>query len=263
MCRLAVFPARFSRKDAIEVLINFFGHNKDGTGSAYIKHGQFVINKWPKSLDKVLKSEPSFLSHMPCDSLTIVHLRAASHGATLKVNTHPFQVGNWCFAHNGIFSEYNIARLALGKTIKLYGDTDSEVAAHLLNIAGPKKFTEEIDSSGVFLALNIDGSLWAMKTSGDLVFATLKKSRILIASELDCDKFGKQYEVVDGWYKFDKYGRYLKHKKKKSKWDNWMNDNEFGFSTPILRSNISRQDGVQPSYGYYNYMPGSRHYIME
>jgi hypothetical protein len=36
-------------------------------------------------------------------------------------------------------------KLALSKQVELAGDTDSEVAAHLWNIIGPKKFSENIE----------------------------------------------------------------------------------------------------------------------
>jgi predicted glutamine amidotransferase len=234
MCRLAAFPPNFPRMEAIELLMNFEDQNTDGTGSVYVKDGKFIVNKWAKSLTKVLTKE-AFLTHMPYPGWTVAHLRAASHGANLKVNTHPFTMGRWAVVHNGVWSEYNIAKLALSKFVEFEGDTDSEVAAHLINIVGPKKVAEEIDFGGVFLALNIDGSLWSIKTSGDLEMAVLKKGeRVLIASEFDDDKYKETYEALNGWYHFDKDGKYMKHKKirdsfmtrfRNSEYE-WLNDKD-------------------------------------
>ena len=44
MCRLAAFPPEFERNEAFQILANFENNNTDGTGSAYVKNGQFVID---------------------------------------------------------------------------------------------------------------------------------------------------------------------------------------------------------------------------
>jgi hypothetical protein len=219
MCRVAAFPPGFPRKEALEILANFENKNIDGTGSAYVNDGQFVVEKWAKSFSSIIKTKP-FLSHMPCDSWTIAHLRSASHGENVKQNTHPFIVGPWAFIHNGIWSEYNLVRLALSKQVKMVGDTDSEVAAHFWNIIGPKKFSEVVDFAGVFIGLHRNGELWVVKTSGDLEIQALDKERVLLASEFDYQKYGGSIEALHGWYHFDKDGKYLKHKANEDSWNN-------------------------------------------
>lgn len=212
MCRLAAFPPGFPRQDALEILKHFENHNTDGTGAAWINDGKFFVEKYPKALTKVLRKH-RFLRHMPHNGWTIAHLRAASHGDVRKVNTHPFVVGPWAVVHNGVLSEHKIVKLALGNRVKFDGETDSEAAAHLIANAGPKKFAEVIDMSGVFLALNIRGDLWAIKTSGDLELEALKGNRTLMASKFDPIVYEKTAEAQVGWYHFDRHGAYLKHKK--------------------------------------------------
>jgi len=211
MCRLAAFPPNFARADAIEILKNFENNNVDGTGAAWIEDGKFVVEKYPKPLSKVLHRHRSFLDHMPHNGWTIAHLRAASHGNISGVNTHPFVANNFVVCHNGVFSEHKIVRLALGNRVKFQGETDSEAAAQLISTVGPKKFSENVDFSGVFLALNLKGDLWVIKTSGQLEIEALKHNRSLLASQFDPTVYEKSVEANVGWYHFDKDGRYIKH----------------------------------------------------
>ena len=217
MCRIAAFPPGFSRTEALKILANFENKNTDGTGSAFVRDGKLVVNKWAKPFSSIVRTK-SFLSHMPYDGWTIAHLRAASHGDNLKQNTHPFVVGPWAFIHNGVWSEYNLVKLALSKQVKMEGETDSEVAAHLWNIIGPKKFAEAIDFGGVFMGLHRNGELWVVKTSGDLEIKALRQERVLLASEFDPSIYNGCIEALHGWYHFDKHGKYLKHKENKDSW---------------------------------------------
>lgn len=212
MCRLASFPPFFPREQALEILLDFESYNKDGIGSVYVKDNEFIVEKYPKSLSEILKNKVDFLSHMPYNGWTIAHLRAASHGKNTKNNTHPFIVDDWAVVHNGIWSEYNVVKLALEKTIDFKGETDSEVAAHLINMAGPERFSEEVTFGGVYLALNRDGSLYAIKTSGELSLFEWKNNKALLASELDLERYSGVSEALNGWYKFDKHGKFVKNK---------------------------------------------------
>ena len=211
MCRLASFPPFFPRNEAIEILKNFENNNTDGTGAAWVEGKEFVVKKYPKSLTKVLRKH-NFLGHMPHNGWTIVHLRHASHGDKSFVNTHPFIAGKFAVCHNGTFDEFKIVKLALNR-IKFEGETDSEVAANLISVAGPKRFSETVDMSGVFLALSIRGDLWAIKTSGDLQIQALKDDQVVLCSRFDFTKYKDSDEAQIGWYHLDKDGKYIKHKK--------------------------------------------------
>jgi hypothetical protein len=246
MCRIAAFPPGFGRIEALEILANFENKNTDGTGSAYVRDGRFVVEKWAKPFSQVIKSKP-FLSHMPYDGWTIAHLRAASHGDNAKQNTHPFIVGPWAFIHNGIWSEYKLVKLALSKSAKFEGDTDSEVAAHLWNIIGPKKFSEEVDFGGVFMGLHRSGELWVAKTSGDLEIKALRKERVLLASEFDHQKYEECVEALLGWYHFGRDGKYLKHKENKESWRSgypYTGSYNSGGFTSLARGGCGRKTSI-------------------
>jgi hypothetical protein len=200
---------------------------------------------------------------MPHPGWTIAHLRAASHGANTKENTHPFIVGPWAVVHNGVWNDYNIAKLALNKYVKFTGETDSEVAAHLINVAGPKKFAEEINFGGVFLGLNKDGSLWVMKTSGELVLFPMMDEKVLIASELDDDTYENTYEALLGWYHFDKEGKYMKHKETKSSFMTRFPWQEKDENIPKYAVSTTKPIHYQSYPTYYPYGGGEHtgHYV--
>ena len=229
MCRLAAFPPNTSRTEAIEILLEMQGCNLDGVGSVYVnKGGEFVVDKYPCSLSsllrkqsKELKKGEGFLSHMPHDGWTVAHLRAASHGGNTFENTHPFITadGNYAVVHNGIWSDYRIAKLCLEKSIEFKGQTDSEVAANLISLVGPERFSAAIDFGGVYLALQKDGQLWVIKTSGQLELVDREVEGTLLASEFDRGIYFKQrQEVFEGCYHFAANGTFIGAKKKASRW---------------------------------------------
>ncbi len=242
MCRLAAFPPNFPREEAISILRHFYEGNPDGVGSAYVKNEEFVVNKYPYSLHTALRrNQDEFLSHMPYRGWTIAHLRAASHGQNFHKNTHPFIAGNWAVIHNGIWSDYNIAKLALRKFVKFEGETDSEVAAHMIRFLGPPKFAKEIEHGGVFLALHRNGGLHVMKTSGDLSYSEYRGDKVLLASELSPRRYDAQ-EALVGWCYFDKHGRYIRSQKKEFEY--FPQTNHYRAPSVISRNQTSYQNHV-------------------
>ena len=182
--------------------------NKDGVGSAYVgDDGKFTCFRYPGSLRSLLEDETQsakFLAHMPHNGWTIAHMRMGTHGENTYNNTHPFVAGEWCVVHNGVWGDYTGAKLALSKSVRFTGETDSEVAAHVINIIGPKKFALDA-SGGVYLSLNRDGTLWVSKTSGTL--DRLEYNNItLLASDLP-NNIKQVRPVPNGWYRYQANGK--------------------------------------------------------
>jgi predicted glutamine amidotransferase len=224
MCRLAAFPPDYPRDKALEILLAFEGRNTDGVGSVHVKNNKFVVDKHPTALSKILAKDHNFLGHMPFNGWTLAHLRLASHGCNHARNTHPFVVGDWGFIHNGVWSDYNLVKLALSKSVKFEGETDTEVAAHLWNIIGPQKFAEELSWGGVFMGLHRNGQLHVAKTSGDLDVFHRKNKSIVLASQLP-PYFKRKYASQSGWFHYNKDGTYKDHKFKVSKYGGTYHDN--------------------------------------
>jgi len=221
MCRLAAFPPMFTKEEALIVLKEFKDTNKDGTGSVYVKDNKFIVNKYPFCFNRVMKENLPLLDHMPYPGWTVAHLRAASHGKNLIENTHPFIKGDWAVVHNGVWQGYDIVKECLKPYIVFKGDTDSEVAAHLLRQRGPKEFSTLLEwGSGVFLSLGRDGCLWLVNFGGDAHFYKSDKGIVLasefsIEQELELDK--KIISVESGWIEFDSSGNIKRSNFKKEK----------------------------------------------
>jgi glucosamine--fructose-6-phosphate aminotransferase (isomerizing) len=69
-------------------------------------------------------------------SIGIAHTRWATHGAPTTGNAHPHATENVCLVHNGIIENFKPLRaevIAAGRTLS--SDTDTEVVAHLLELA--------------------------------------------------------------------------------------------------------------------------------
>ena len=205
MCRMAALPPGTTKKEALAILENMSAGQVHGTGSAFIKDGNLVVNKWALPLAQVLAHKLPLLDHLPSDSWTLVHLRQTSVGEPHRENSHPFIAGDWAFCHNGTWLSYRPAKALLKKMgHKFLGSTDSEVAAHLWSVLGPKGFMKAVPY-GVWFALNKDGKLWAYCGDGDLCF-TKEGNQYVLASEFK----GECTEVETGWMQLGAKGTMLK-----------------------------------------------------
>ena len=104
----------------------------DSVGIATISDGKIFLKKDQGKIDEVHKLLN--LDDMP-GNLGIGHTRWATHGAPLKVNSHPHTdcTGEIVVVHNGIienFSELKLELQNLGHTF--VSKTDTEVIPHLI-----------------------------------------------------------------------------------------------------------------------------------
>lgn len=207
MCRLAAFPPMTSREKAIEIVSDFCPGNDDGTGTVYVKDGEFVVNKAPVSFERAMKKHIPLFDHMPYNGWTLAHVRAASHGSNTMENTHPMIKGDWAFIHNGIYDDHALLKAALSPYVKFDGETDTEVVAHMFATLVPQKFIRTVNNGGVYMALNKQGHLYVVKTTGSLAFRRTNKG-LLLASEFPAHYSEKKITHVDmGWMRLDTKGQ--------------------------------------------------------
>lgn len=108
----------------------------DGWGVAYYRENvPHIIKSTQRAFDDHIFEK---VSGVVSSQTVVAHIRKATHGKKTILNSHPFQYGQWIFAHNGNLKDFENYRDKLKKRISpelvkfILGDTDSEVIFYLL-----------------------------------------------------------------------------------------------------------------------------------
>ena len=153
MCRLfgfrsviqsQVHSSLVSADNALEVQSN---KHADGWGVCYYMAGSPHIIKSEKTAveDSIFKK----ISGIVSSETVLAHLRAATLGETSILNTHPFQFGNWVFAHNGNIKNFEKFKREIKNQISpelrrfILGSTDSELIFYFILSNLSKKISLE------------------------------------------------------------------------------------------------------------------------
>jgi len=133
------------------------------------------------------------------------HTRWATHGGVTTQNTHPHQAGRITLVHNGIIENYHQLTLDFHLEGKLRSETDSEVAAWVLEsvyqgdpVEAISKLTAYLKGSYSFCVMFEDhpGDIYAIRNVSPLVVA-YTRSGSFVASDLTAlIPYTRQYFVV-------------------------------------------------------------------
>lgn len=142
MCRLFGFRSviysqvHASLVSAENALITQSNQHPDGWGVAYyVGSSPHIIRSHKTAIsDQIFRKVSGVVS----SQTVLAHLRKATQGSINVLDTHPFQFGNWVFAHNGNIKNFFQHRKSLsdhldsGLSRYILGDTDSELIFFLI-----------------------------------------------------------------------------------------------------------------------------------
>lgn len=133
------------------------------------------------------------------------HTRWATHGGVTTQNTHPHQAGRVTLVHNGIIENYHELTTRFSLEGRLRSETDSEVAAWVLDslyqgdpLEAIKRLVALIKGSYSFCIMFEDypGEIYAIRSVSPLV-AAYTRSGSFVASDLTAlIPYTRQYFVV-------------------------------------------------------------------
>ena len=105
----------------------------DSAGVATLHEGTLTV---VRASGKVAGLQQKLTKHTTKDTMGIGHTRWATHGEPSEKNAHPHVAGSIAVVHNGIIENYKELKADLLKAGRQFkSDTDSEVIAHLIDVA--------------------------------------------------------------------------------------------------------------------------------
>ena len=130
MCGIVGYlGSRDGRQIVIEGLRRLEYRGYDSAGIAVVADGALDYRKKAgkiANLTAEIEANP-----LPESGIAIGHTRWATHGAPTDENSHPHVAGRIAVVHNGIIENHSLLRAEIDA--EFASETDTEVAAHLLN----------------------------------------------------------------------------------------------------------------------------------
>ena len=207
MCGIIGFTGKLKAQDVLLTgLASLEYRGYDSAGIAYFKDtGKISLRKTVGKV-KDLRAICDDDNNSTCG---IGHTRWATHGGVTNANAHPHKVGQVALIHNGIIENYHDLATKYDLTDELISETDTEVAAALINKlyeGDPKealrKAVAEIEGSFAFCVLFKDhpGEIYAVRNVSPMV-ATYCNDGAFIASDLTAFiAYNKRYFIVPEYH---------------------------------------------------------------
>ena len=207
MCGIIGYTGPLEAKDVLlKGLAGLEYRGYDSAGIAYFNQDSQVRSI--KKVGKVAALREYVKSTCEISHCGIGHTRWATHGGVTDANAHPHSFGQVTLIHNGIIENYRQLTQEYGLEGRLASQTDSEVAAAVLDSAyrgcgqDPLKaiaaFTGMLEGSYGFCILFADrpGEIYAVRKVSPLV-ASYTHSGALVASDLTAlISYTREYFVV-------------------------------------------------------------------
>ena len=207
MCGIIGYTGPLEAKDVLlKGLAGLEYRGYDSAGIAYFNQDSQVRSI--KKVGKVAALRECVKSTCEISHCGIGHTRWATHGGVTDANAHPHSCGQVTLIHNGIIENYRQLTQEYGLEGRLASQTDSEVAAAVLDSAyrgcgqDPLKaiaaFTGMLEGSYGFCILFADrpGEIYAVRKVSPLV-ASYTHSGALVASDLTAlISYTREYFVV-------------------------------------------------------------------
>lgn len=207
MCGIIGFTGKLEAQDILlNGLASLEYRGYDSAGIAYFKDtGKISLRKTVGKV-KDLRAICDDENNSTCG---IGHTRWATHGGVTNANAHPHKVGQIALIHNGIIENYHELVNKFDLADQLISETDTEVAAALINKLyngdpkeALKKAVAEIEGSFAFCVLFKDhpGEIYAIRNVSPMV-ATHCEDGSFIASDLTAFiKYNKRYFIVPEYH---------------------------------------------------------------
>lgn len=219
MCRLAgwfnpEFPEGTDRARLLRHLMRKSQAGGEASfGMAIVTNGKAKAVRHVGPASTWLESHKKDIVECAKAQVLVGHTRQPTRGAVTKANCHPFTIGEWAAAHNGMIS--NSSSLMEASLYVPRGETDSEEAlcyiistdwkAEAINrVTGSYAFTgAKADGSEVVLVCDSGQNLHYVRFGNGLVWATsdivLKSSLAAVGIDATPIKMSKQIIRVPAW----------------------------------------------------------------
>ena len=175
----------------------------DSAGIGLMENGEVSVFKQIGSVSSLEKKCGEISAHSNCG---IGHTRWATHGGVTDQNAHPHQAGRVTLIHNGIIENYHELTKKYGFSSALLSETDSEVAARLIDYYydghNPEeaiwKAVQEIQGSYAFCILfeNLSDTIYAIRQVSPMVAAASPVGSFVASDLTALLAYSKEYFIL-------------------------------------------------------------------